>query len=173
MPISLHDAFVPSCRQLLGAGQALLAKAEAWCGEAGHAPESLIGHGLAPDMRPLSFQAAQMAHHSKGAIEGLRAGGFSPDLTPPPTDFAGLKAKLADADAFLADLDPAELDGRVGRDMQFAFGAVKMPFTAENFLLSFSQPNFYFHATALYAVLRNRGLPIGKRDYLGMPRIRS
>jgi hypothetical protein len=171
MPITLYDAFVPSCRQLLGAAQALLDKAEGWCGDRGHATDTVIGHGLAADMAPLPFQVQQMAHHSKGAIEGVRAQVFAPALVPAPADFPGLKALLAQADDFLAGLDPAELDGFVGRDMRFEFRDLRMPFTAEQFLLSFSQPNFYFHATTLYAILRNKGLPLGKRDFLGQVRV--
>ncbi len=55
----------------------------------------------------------------------------------------------------------------------FVFGDRQMPFVAKNFLLSFSQPNFYFHATTAYDILRWKGLPIGKRDYTGRPRIKT
>ena len=61
----------------------------------------------------------------------------------------------------------------VGQHMEFRFNDVVMPFTAENFLLSFAQPNFYFHATTAYDLLRARGLRIGKRDFLGMPRMKK
>jgi len=57
--------------------------------------------------------------------------------------------------------------------MLFQMRDMKMPFTAENFLLSFSQPNFYFHAATLYGILRNKGLSLGKRDFLGMPRLKA
>jgi hypothetical protein len=172
MAISLHDAFVPSCRQVIGASLALLDKAQAWGAENGHSEGDVIGHCLAPDMLAIPFQVKSIAGHSMGAIEGVRAGSYSPDMSPAPTDFAGLKAVLKDADAGLAALDPAELDGYIGRDMLFQLRDMKMPFTAENFLLSFSQPNFYFHAATLYDILRNKGMPLGKRDFLGMPRLK-
>ena len=70
-------------------------------------------------------------------------------------------------------IDPAELDGLVGRDMRFEFGTRRMDFTAEDFLLSFSLPNFYFHATTAYDVLRNQGLPLGKMDFIGAVRLKG
>jgi hypothetical protein len=72
--------------------------------------------------------------------------------------------------AALSAIEVAEVDSFVGRDMRFAFGNRHLDFTAENFLLSFSQPNFYFHATTAYDILRLKGLPIGKRDFTGKPR---
>jgi len=86
---------------------------------------------------------------------------------------AGLTAKLRNADAFLAALDAAELDGFVGREMRFEFKDRRMDFAAEQFLLSFAQPNFYFHAATAYGILRAQGLAIGKRDFMGMPRLRQ
>jgi hypothetical protein len=167
MPISLYDAFVPSCRQIIGASLALLDKAQAWGAEQGLADADLIGHRLAGDMLAVPFQVKSVADHSFGAIEGVRAGSFTPALAAMPEDFAGLKRLLTDADAGLAALDPAEVESFVGRDMLFVLRDMKLPFTAEHFLLSFSQPNFYFHATTLYGIFRNKGLPLGKRDFLG------
>ena len=172
MSISLHDALVPSFRQVIGASLGLLDKAEAFCAEQSLAVDELIGHSLAPNMLSIPFQVKSIAGHSMGAIEGVRVGTYSPDMPPAITDFAGLKAILVKADAGLAALDPAELDGYLGRDMLFQLRDMKMPFTVENFLLSFSQPNFYFHATMLYAILRNKGVPLGKRDFLGTPRLK-
>jgi uncharacterized protein len=64
-------------------------------------------------------------------------------------------------------IDAAEIDAFVGRDMRFAFGDRHIDFTAEEFLLSFSQPHFYFHATTVYDILRWKGVPLGKRDFMG------
>lgn len=171
MPISLHEAFVPSCQQILAAGAALIAKAEAHCSEHGIAPAAIIGARLAPDMAPVPFQVFSMAHHSMGAIAGVRAGRFSPSRPDADQDFASLKAMLDEASAGLAGLDPAELDSFIGKPVVFSFGTMEMPFSCENFLLSFSQPNFYFHATTFYDILRHAGVKIGKRDFTGMPRM--
>jgi len=75
--------------------------------------------------------------------------------------------RIAEALAALDAIDAAEVDSFVGRDMRFAFGDRHIDFTAEDFLLSFSQPNFYFHAATTYDILRWKGVPIGKRDFMG------
>jgi hypothetical protein len=172
MPISLYDAIVPSQRQIIAATSALVDKAAALCAERGEADAALIEARLIADMLPFGYQVKAVAEHSQGSIEGVRAGVYSPSLDPWPDSFAGLKAKLADADAFLAALDPAEVEGFVGQDMRFEFRDRKMPFTAETFLLSFAQPNFYFHAATAYDILRAAGLAIGKGDFMGMPRMK-
>jgi uncharacterized protein len=103
----------------------------------------------------------------------VRKGVFSPDMTEPPGDFAGLKARIAEALAALEAIDPAEIDRYMGRDMRFSFGDRRIDFTAENFLLSFSQPNFYFHAATAYDILRWKGVSIGKRDFMGRTRTKT
>jgi uncharacterized protein len=173
MAFSLYHATVGAYLQILPGMTGILAKAEAHCAEKGLADEALTGVSLAPDMWPFAKQVAITAFHSAGAIKGLRAGLISPDLTPPPTDLAGLKQRIADAISFLESLDPAEVDGFAGRDMRFSFGERHMDFTAEDFLLTFALPNFYFHAATAYDVLRHLGLPVGKMDFLGKPRLKG
>lgn len=170
MAFSLYAATVPSYRQILAAVAALVGKADAFCADQGIAPESIIQARLADDMLPFAFQVKSTAAHSLGAIDGVRKGVFSPDTTPPPATFAALKALIAETQKGLEAINAAEIDGFVGRDMCFAFGDHRIEFTAENFLLSFSQPNFYFHATTAYDILRWKGVQIGKRDFLGKPR---
>ncbi len=167
MPISLYDAIVPSQRQIVAAVSALVDKAAAHCRERGEPEATLIEARLAPDMLPFGYQVKSVAEHSRGSIEGVRAGVYSPSLEPWPDTMAGLSAKLRDADVFLAALDPTEIDGFVGREMRFEFKERRMEFAAEQFLLSFAQPNFYFHAATAYDILRQCGLEIGKRDFLG------
>ena len=121
----------------------------------------------------MPIQVKSTAVHSLGAIEGVRRGVFSPDMTPPPESFAALKARIAETLAALEMIEPAEVDGFVGRDMRFARGERHLDFTAENFLLSFSQPNFYFHATTTYDILRWKGVRIGKRDFTGKLRLKT
>jgi hypothetical protein len=170
MSFSLYAATVPSYRQILDAVASLLVKAEAFCAEKGIGPDDIVQARLAPDMLPFAYQVKSTAVHSIGAIEGVRKGVFSPDMSQPPGDFPGLKLRIAQTLTALEAIDPAELDRYIGRDMRFAFGDHQMNFTAENFLLSFSQPNFYFHATTAYDILRWKGLAIGKRDFMGRPR---
>lgn len=172
MAFSLYAATVPSLRQILEAVAGLLVKAESFCAEKGLAPQDLIQARLAPDMFPFAYQVKSTAVHSLGAIEGVRKGVFSPDLTPPPETFAALKSRIAATISALQTVSADEVDGFVGRDMCLAFGERRVDFTAENFLLSFSLPNFYFHATTAYDLLRWQGVPLGKRDFLGKTRMK-
>ena len=173
MSFSLYAATIPSYRQILSSVSDLLGKAEAFCAEKGVAPRDIIEARFAEDMLPFAYQVKSTAVHSLGAIEGVRRGVFSPDTTTPPDNFAALKAQIAQTIAALESIDPAEVDGFVGRDMRFAFGERHIDFTADNFLLSFSQPNFYFHAATAYDILRWKGVGIGKRDFLGRTRKNS
>jgi hypothetical protein len=172
MTFSLYDAVVPSNLQILGAVDALLDKAAAFCSEQGRSEAELIDARLAPDMLPFGYQVKSCAVHSIGGIEGVRAGSFSPDRTPWPTDFASLHGVLQTAVTSLRAIDRATFDALADSDMQIALGETRMPFTGANFLLSFSQPNFYFHATTAYAILRAQGVKLGKRDFMGLPRIK-
>ena len=171
MSFSLYDAVIPSNLQILDALERVMEKAEAFCDERGLTQSALIDARLAPDMLPLGYQVKSCAVHSIGGIEGARVGSFSPDRSAWPTDFAGLRAILQRASAELSALDRAAVDGLTEADTHFVFGESKLPFTGANFLLSFSQPNFYFHATTAYAILRAQGVSLGKRDFLGTPRV--
>lgn len=171
MPISLHAAFVPSALQMLGTTDHLIDKAEDWCKQTGCGHEEVIAGRLHEDMFPFSYQVKSVAVHTAGAIEGLRAGVFSPDLAPPPEDFAGLRTRIAKAREVLEAVTEAEMEGFIGQPMRFEFGDFKLPFTAEDFLLSFSQPNFYFHAATAYDILRMKGVEVGKRDFMGRLRM--
>lgn len=173
MAFSLYAATIPSYLQILGSVSGLLAKAEAFCTEKGLAHEDIIQARLAPDMLPFAYQVKSTAVHSLGAIEGVRRGTFSPDMTPPPETFAALNARIAETLAALEKIEPPEIESFIGRDMRFVRGEHRLDFTAENFLLSFSQPNFYFHAATTYDILRWRGVRIGKRDFTGKLGVRK
>ncbi|MCB2060995.1 MAG: DUF1993 domain-containing protein [Novosphingobium sp.] len=173
MSVSLHTATVGTFLQILPSVSGLIDKAEEHCRTNGLDAEALTGTRLAEDQWNFAKQVFECGHHSSRAIEGVRAGMFEPELHEVPLDFASLRKEVADATALLQAVEPAEIDAMVGRDMKFAFGGkVRMEFTVEDFLLTFSLPNFYFHATTAYDILRNQGLPIGKMDYLGRPRVK-
>ena len=173
MTFSLYAATVPSYRQILGGVAGLLRTAQTFCAEKGIAPADLTQARLAPDMFPFSFQVKLTIGHSIGAIEGVRKGTFSPDTSPAPDSFGELAQQVDAALNGLAAIEPAEVDGYLGRDMLFVFGERRLPFTAEDYLLSFAQPNFYFHAATAYDILRWKGLPIGKRDFIGRLRLKA
>ena len=167
MTFSLHAATIPPYLQILGSVARMVDRAEAWCGETGAPPEELIMAQLAPDMLPFTYQVKSTAEHSIGAIAAVREGFATPSLARPPMTFAELRTKVADARQALAALSAAEVDGFVGKPVRFEFKEMKRDFTAENFLIGYAMPNFYFHATTAYDLLRNKGLPLGKRDFLG------
>jgi hypothetical protein len=170
MAFSLYAATIPSYLQILGAVLGLLDKAEAFCTDKGVEPAEILDARLAPDMHPFTYQVKSTAVHSIGAIEGVRRGMFSPDETDPPESFAALKSRIDSTIGAIRAIDAAEIDGFAGRDVRFVFGTRHIDFTAENFLLSFSQPNFYFHAATTYDILRWKGVPIGKRNFMGAVR---
>ena len=170
MAFSLYAATIPSYLQILGSVSGLLDRAESYCVDNAIDPQTLIQAKLADDMFPFSYQVKSAAVHSLGSIEGVRRGVFSPDMTPPPESFAAMKSRIEETVKALQAIDPAEVESFMGRDMAFVFKDFRVDFTAENFLLSFSLPNFYFHSTTAYDILRWKGVPIGKRDYLGRMR---
>lgn len=174
MALSLYDATVPQFLQILPATVGLIDKAEAWCKDKGVDPAEIIGASVAPDMFPLSWQARYAAIHSADAVKAVFDGLFRVDKSPPPETFAEMRARLADAISYLQGVDPAGLTARSDADLAFEYdGNVIMRFTGADYLLSFALPNFYFHSTTLYAILRAKGLEVGKRDFIGTPRIKQ
>jgi len=173
MALSLYDVTIPSFRQTLGAVAGLLVTAESFCAEKGLAPQDIIEARLAEDMLPFAYQVKSTAVHSLGAVEGVRRGVFSPDMTPPPQTFTALRSRIAETLAALETVQPAEVETFIGRDMRFEFRERRLEFTAENFLLSFSLPNLYFHAVTAYDILRWKGAHIGKRDFMGRLRLKA
>jgi len=172
MAISLYDVSVTSFLQVLGAVSGFLDKGLAHCRETGLDPETIVETRLHDDMLPFRFQIVSVAHHSRGALAGAKAGVFHPPGGVAELDYAGLQGLIADARRELQALTPEEVNALEGRDMIFQLGTRQMPFTVEGFLLSFSTPNLHFHATTAYDILRQAGVPIGKRDYMGQIRLK-
>lgn len=171
MPTSLYDISVANYLQTLPAVSAFLDKGLAHCTEKGIDPGEIVDTRLCGDMLPFRFQIVSVAHHALGTIEGLKKGTFSPP-GPSTADYGGLQKLIGDATDALKRVTPEEVNALSGRDMVFKMRDRQVPFTAENFVLSFSLPNFYFHATTAYDILRGKGVPLGKRDYLGQMRIK-
>jgi hypothetical protein len=173
MATSLYDLSVASYLQTVAAIGGVLERGAKHCNETGSDPNALVGVRLFDDMAPLSFQILSVAHHSVGALAGVKSGAFYPPATPAPGDYAGLQKMLVEAEAALKALAPDEVNSWEGKDVTFHLGEMKMPFTAEGFILSFSLPNFYFHATTAYDILRMKGVPLGKRNFMGVPRMKA
>ncbi len=167
MTVSLHAATIPSMLQIIGAAKAWLDKAEA----SNLNEEEVVEACLIEDMLPFKYQIKSLWVHSQQAIEGVKAGVFSPDFSEPPSTIASLRAGLEEAEAYLSALTEVEMEAFMGSDMRFEIGDKKLPFTGHDFLLTFTQPNFYFHAVTAYDILRAKGVEIGKLDFLGKMRL--
>ena len=173
MAFTLYDATVANYQQTLAALGGILDKGLEHAKAHDIKPEDLVEAKLATDMLPLRFQITSAAHHSRGAIEGVQNGVFEPPARRPELTYADLQALIKDAQAWLSKLTPESVNALAGRDVIFKLGDRQMPFTAEGFLMSFSLPNFYFHTTTAYDILRMKGVPLGKRDYLGRMRMKG
>jgi uncharacterized protein len=173
MALSLYDASVANYLQTLGAVSGFLDRALAHFREHNIDPEKIFEARLAADMQPFRFQIISVAQHSRGAIEGVQQGVFLPPSAKTPYDFAGLQGLVAEAREVLSGLTPGAVNALGGRDVVFQLGERKLPFTAEGFLMSFSLPNFYFHAATAYDILRTNGVPLGKRDFMGRMKMKS
>lgn len=167
MAIPFYDVSVGRYLQTIAAVNDCLAKGAAFCAEKSIDAGELVTTRLYDDMHPLRFQLISVVHHSLGAIQGLRKGVFTPPPDTAPHDYAGLQQMVAETRKVLAEVSPDEIDKLEGGDLIFNVGGRQIPFVARDFILSFSLPNFYFHATTAYDILRHRGVPLGKRDFLG------
>ena len=173
MATALYDLSVANYLQTLGAVAGFLQTGLDHFTANGVDLDEVVETRLFPDMLPFRFQLQSVAHHSLGAIEGVKKGLFQPPPQAPPYDYPALQKLVGDAREALQRVTPAEVNALEGRDVVFQIRDFKMPFTAEGFLLSFSLPNFYFHTTTAYDILRMKGVPIGKRDYMGQMRLKS
>jgi hypothetical protein len=161
MAFSLYDATVANYLQILGATVGILEKSLVHFKENGIDPAEVVETRLAPDMLPLRFQIVSLAHHSRGAMEAAKNGVFVPPAGKPDLDYSALQALVTEARNELSALTPEAVNALVGRDVTFKVGDRTLPFTAEGFLMSFSLPNFFFHATTAYDILRHKGAPLG------------
>ena len=169
MSISLYDASIGTFQQVLGATQRVLAKSRAYFEEEGIALDGVVDSRLIDDMLPLGFQIVSIVHHSHGAIRGVEEGVF--EVVPVDSadqPYPALEDLVARTQTALQDYSYEAVNGLAGRLLEFRFRDNVVPFMAEAFLLTFSLPNFYFHATTTYDLLRMLGAPIGKRDFLGL-----
>ena len=166
MTISLYDATVASFLRQLETTSGFLDKGRAHCESNGIDLGEVVETRLYPDMLPFRFQIVSAAHHSLGALRGVQEGVFRPPRTA-DEDYADLQRLVADTRAGLEELTPDAVNALAGKDLTFELQSASLPFVAEVFLLTFSLPNVYFHATTAYDMLRMKGAPIGKMDFLG------
>jgi hypothetical protein len=166
MAVSMYQASVPAFVQMLSSLAAILDKAEAHAAERKIDPGILLGWRLAPDMFALARQVQIATDHAKGCCARL-AGVEVPKYPDDETSFADLRARIARTIDFVRGFAPSDIDGSEDRDLTITAGTRELRFKGQQYLVSFALPNFYFHITTAYDILRQCGLPIGKRDFIG------
>ena len=171
MAASMYDISVASYLQTLGGITNVLAKGAQHAADGLLDLEEVVRFRLREDMAPFSFQVVSVWHHSLGAVQGLKKNQFQPPPKMSGLDYGQLQGLVAEAIEGLQGELPENIDALADEPMVFKMGSMETPFTAANFILSFSLPNFYFHATTTYDVLRMHGVPLGKMDYLGTMRV--
>lgn len=165
MAISLYDLTVPTYLQGLAGLAQVLRKAAEHEEAQGRDPNGLVEARIIEDMFPLKLQVQRAADHSAGALRDVSQGAFTMPTRGEFT-YAELEALVADTIQALEGWRREDVEALEGRPVLFNPGSMRMDFTAEAFLLSFSIPSFYFHLVTAYDILRMKGAPIGKMDYL-------
>jgi hypothetical protein len=173
MAISFYDLSVPTFLQTVRAVGGFLDRAATHCEEMGADPDDFVNARLFDDMAPFHFQIEAALHHAVWGLEAVRTGAFAPPALVGPVPFADLQAMVGKAETALEAFTPDEVNAWEGKDLDLQIGPRRLAFTSETLILSFSLPNFYFHAVTAYDILRSRGVPLGKRDYEGQLRTRS
>ena len=166
MTVSLYDASVPVFIRALGNLSHVIGKGAAHADAKKIDPTVLLGCRLYPDMFPLTRQVQIASDFAKGASARL-AGQEPPKFEDKEASFAELIARLDRTAEFLETLPREPFDGAATRSINFKAGGQPMALPGAAYLLSYALPNFYFHATTAYNILRHNGVELGKRDYLG------
>lgn len=162
MSFGLYDASAPVFVRALTNLSGLMDKALAQ----GFDEAKLLEARLAPDMRPFPSQIQLASDSAKGAVARL-TGTDNPSMADTETSFAELKTRIAATVAFIRSVEPAAFEGGEDRDVVLKFPGGEQHFKGGAYLTGFALPNFFFHVTTAYALLRAAGVEIGKRDYLG------
>ena len=165
MAITMYSASVPTFLQLLGGLKGVLQKAEAHCTAKKLDPAVVLNLRLYPDMFTLARQVRQVCVHALGA--GRVAGVAQPELPEIDNSFGEMQSRIDKTIDFLKGLRADQIDGKESTQVTITAGGQDRTFTAQNYLYHFAMPNFYFHTTTAYNILRSIGTEIGKRDFMG------
>ena len=166
MTLSMHQASAPLFRQGLETLAAVLDKAVAQCAERKIDPAVLLADRLAPDMFPLTRQVQLACDFAKNTLSRL-AGREPPRFEDVETTVPELQERIARTLALIETIPAAEIDGSEGRTITLNIAGQSMSFAGQPYLLHFALPNFFFHLTTAYLILRHNGIQIGKRDFVG------
>ena len=166
MSSNLYSSSVPVFTQYLTRLSSLLSKAAAHAETKKIDPSVFVGARIAPDMFPLSRQVQIATDHAKGACARL-AGIEVPSFADTESSFPELQQRIAKTLEFIKGLKPAQFEGSSDRDVTLTIAGQKITWKGSIYLNHFALPNFYFHATTTYAILRHNGVEVGKRDFMG------
>jgi len=166
MNISMYQASAPRFANTLKNLSAILDKAEAYAQMRKIDPLVLTSARLYPDMFALARQVQIATDHAKGSLARL-AGVEPPKYEDTETTFDELEARIQKTLAYVKTFKPEQIDGTEGKEIVLTFGTQKFPFNGQTYLIQFALPNFYFHTSMAYAILRHNGVEIGKRDFMG------
>jgi hypothetical protein len=166
MSLSMYQASVPTFTQMLGALSGVLDKAQAHAVAKKFDPAVLLSARLAPDMLPFSRQVQLASDFAKGATARLAAAEV-PSWQDGEKTFAELQERIRKTLDFVQSFKPAQIDGSEDRDVKISIAGQPVVFKGQPYLFGFVLPNFYFHATTAYAILRHNGVELGKRDFVG------
>jgi hypothetical protein len=166
MSLSMYQASIPVVSRMLTNLSAILGKAAAHCESRKIDPAVLLTARLFPDMFPLVRQVQIATDHAKGLAARL-AGIEVPSYADTEATFADLHARLAKTIAYVGGFSPEQINGSEGKAICLKTGHGELNFTGQDYLVHFALPNFYFHVTTAYAILRHNGVDVGKMDYLG------
>jgi hypothetical protein len=166
MAVSLHSVATLSILPRFKGLKTALEQAEAYCTERRIDPSVLINARLFPDMAPLKGQVQLASDHAKGVFYRT-AGLENPSLADTETTFAELHARVDKTVELINAVTPEQMNGREAEQVELKFHTGAMQFTAHDYLIGFALPNFYFHVTTAYDILRHNGLPLGKALYMG------
>ena len=166
MSITMYQVSIPVFQKMLTNLSGILTKAEAYAEARKIDPSVLLSARIFPDMFSLVRQVQIAADFAKGA--GARLAGLEvPSFPDTETTFAELQQRLTKTQAFLSSLTAEQIDGSEARPITIKGHGMEFHFTGQDYLTTFVLPNFYFHMTTAYAILRMGGLSLGKADFVG------
>lgn len=166
MSLSMYQASIPVFLHMLDNLAAILDKAQQHAHDHKIDPQVLLNARLAPDMYPLLRQVQIVSDGVKGCAARL-AGIAVPSFADTESSFAELQARIGKTAEFLRSVTPEQFDGSEERAISLSFPGLELKFSGQDYLLNFVLPNFYFHLSIAYAILRHNGVPLGKMDFLG------
>lgn len=168
MTISMYQASIPVLIKMLSNLSAMIVKAAAHAETKKIDPRALLDARLSPDMFTFTRQvqvAADMAKSCGGRLAGVEL----PKFEDNEASFGDLQARITKTIDFLKTLRPEQIDGSEDRDIAIPMGGQTLQFKGLPYVLNWTLPNFYFHVTTAYALLRHNGIELGKMDFLGAP----